>query len=72
LYITSWWNIGFDEVDIGTGGPERVMGNMERRVVPAFIVCGRKDKGDGVAAMAMCVRDEYDLALHSELHRLGR
>lgn len=70
LYITSWWNLGFDDIDFGAGRPVRVMGNMERRVVPACILCGRKDKADGVAAMAMCVREEHEEAFHTELQKL--
>ncbi|KAK3145265.1 hypothetical protein QOZ80_4AG0326460 [Eleusine coracana subsp. coracana] len=70
LYVTSWWNLGFDDIDFGAGGPARVMGNMERRIVPACILCGRKDKADGVAAMAMCVRKEHEEAFYEELRRL--
>ncbi|TVU07213.1 hypothetical protein EJB05_47258, partial [Eragrostis curvula] len=70
LYVTSWWNLGFDDVDFGAGGPVRVMGHMERKVVPACILCGRKDKADGVAAMALCVRVEHQEAFHAELRRL--
>ncbi|PUZ46337.1 hypothetical protein GQ55_7G063500 [Panicum hallii var. hallii] len=70
LYVTSWWNLGLDDVDFGGGGPARVMGNMERKVVPACILCGRKDKADGVAAMAFCVKQEHEEAFHAELRRL--
>ncbi|TVU07206.1 hypothetical protein EJB05_47250, partial [Eragrostis curvula] len=70
LYITSWWNLGFDDVDFGAGGPVRIMGDMERKVVPACILCGRKDKADGVAAMALCVREEHQEAFRAELRRL--
>ncbi|KAG2570861.1 hypothetical protein PVAP13_7KG013700 [Panicum virgatum] len=70
LYVTSWWNLGFDDVDFGGGGPARVMGNMERKVVPGCILCGRKDKADGVAAMAFCVKQEHAEAFHEELGRL--
>ncbi|KAL6650293.1 hypothetical protein ACP70R_009218 [Stipagrostis hirtigluma subsp. patula] len=70
LYVTSWWNLGFDDVDFGGGGAVRVMGNMERKVVPACILCGRKDKKDGVAAMAMCVKEEHKEAFHAEIARL--
>jgi hypothetical protein len=70
LYVTSWWNLGLDDVDFGGGGPARVMGNMERLVVPGCILCGRKDKADGVAAMAFCVKQEHAEAFHEELGRL--
>ncbi|WVZ83947.1 hypothetical protein U9M48_031041 [Paspalum notatum var. saurae] len=69
LYVTSWWNLGFDDVDFGGGGAARVMGNMERKVVPACILCGRKDRADGVAAMALCVKQEHAEAFHAELKR---
>ncbi|KAK3145267.1 hypothetical protein QOZ80_4AG0326490 [Eleusine coracana subsp. coracana] len=70
--VTSWWNLGFDDVDFGSGGPARVMANMERRVVPICILCGsnRDRVVDGVAAMAMCVREEHQEAFHAELRRL--
>ncbi|KAL6647797.1 hypothetical protein ACP70R_015234 [Stipagrostis hirtigluma subsp. patula] len=71
LYVTSWWNLGFDDVDFGGGGAARVMGNMERKVVPGCILCGRKDKKDGVAAMALCVKEEHKEAFHAEIARLG-
>ncbi|OEL19064.1 Methanol O-anthraniloyltransferase [Dichanthelium oligosanthes] len=71
LYVTSWWNLGLDDVDFGSGGPACVMGNMERKVVPACILCGRKDRADGVAAMAICVKQEHAEAFHAELRRLG-
>ncbi|KAF8769084.1 hypothetical protein HU200_006938 [Digitaria exilis] len=70
LYVTSWWNLGLDDVDFGSGGPARIMGNMERKVVPACILCGRKDKADGVAAMAFCVKQGHAEAFHSELGML--
>ncbi|KAF8769082.1 hypothetical protein HU200_006936 [Digitaria exilis] len=70
LYVTSWWNLGLDDVDFGSVGPARIMGNMERKVVPACILCGRKDKADGVAAMAFCVKQEHAEAFHSELGML--
>lgn len=70
LYVTSWWNLGFDDVDFGGGGAARVLGNMERKVVPACILCGRKDKADGVAAMVFCVKQEHAEAFHAELRRL--
>ncbi|KAF8666075.1 hypothetical protein HU200_053784 [Digitaria exilis] len=70
LYVTSWWNLGLDDVDFGSGGPACIMGNMERKVVPACILCGRKDKADGVAAMAFCVKQEHAEAFHSELGML--
>nr|CAB3483963.1 unnamed protein product [Digitaria exilis] len=70
LYVTSWWNLGLDDVDFGSGGPARIMGNMERKVVPACILCGRKDKADGVAAMAFCVKPEHAEAFHAELGML--
>ncbi|TVU07202.1 hypothetical protein EJB05_47246, partial [Eragrostis curvula] len=72
LYVTSWWNLGFDDVDFGAGDPVRVMGNMERKVVPACILCGRKDKADGVAAMALCVREEHQEAFLAELRKLDQ
>ena len=70
LYVTSWWNLGLDDVDFGSGGAERVMGNMERKVVPACILCGRKDKAEGVAATALCVKQEHAEAFHAELRSL--
>ncbi|KAL6841057.1 hypothetical protein ACP4OV_029026 [Aristida adscensionis] len=71
LYVTSWWNLGFDDVDFGGGGGAvRVMGDMERKVVPACILCGRKDKADGVAAMALCVKEDHKEAFQAELRRL--
>jgi len=70
LYVTSWWNLGLDDVDFGGGGPARLMGNMERKVVPACILCGRKDKADGAAAMAFCVKQEHEEAFHAELRKL--
>jgi len=70
LYVTSWWNLGLDNVDLGGGGPARVMGNMERKVVPTCILCGRKDKADGVAAMALCVKQEHAEAFREALGRL--
>ncbi|CAD6264222.1 unnamed protein product [Miscanthus lutarioriparius] len=71
LYVTSWWNLGLDDVDFGSGGAERVMGNVERKVVPGCILCGRKDdKAEGVAAMALCVRQEHAEAFHAELQSL--
>ncbi|GJN38454.1 hypothetical protein PR202_gb27493 [Eleusine coracana subsp. coracana] len=71
--VTSWWNLGFDDVDFGSGGPARVMANMERRVVPMCILCGsNRDRvvDGGVAAVAMCVREEHKEAFHAELQRL--
>ncbi|EES10438.1 hypothetical protein BDA96_06G021900 [Sorghum bicolor] len=70
LYVTSWWNLGLDDVDFGSGGAERVIGNMERKVVPGCILCGRKDKADGVAAMALCVKQEHVETFHAELQSL--
>lgn len=70
LYVTSWWNLGLDDVDFGSGGAERVIGNMERKVVPACILCGRKDKAEGVVAMALCVKQEHAEAFHAELRSL--
>ena len=70
LYVTSWRNLGLDDVDFGSGGAERVMGNMERKVVPACILCGRKDKAEGVAATALCVKQEHAEAFHAELRSL--
>ncbi|CAN6270840.1 unnamed protein product [Urochloa humidicola] len=70
LYVTSWWNLGFDDVDFGGGTAARVLGNMERKVVPGCILCGRKDRADGAAAMAFCVRQEHADAFHGELRRL--
>ncbi|CAN6247847.1 unnamed protein product [Urochloa humidicola] len=70
LYVTSWWNLGFDDVDFGCGAAARVLGNMERKVVPGCILCGRKDRADGAAAMAFCVRQEHADAFHGELRRL--
>nr|QCQ81467.1 BAHD acyltransferase 3 [Saccharum hybrid cultivar SP80-3280]QCQ81470.1 BAHD acyltransferase 5 [Saccharum hybrid cultivar SP80-3280] len=70
LYLTSWWNLGLDGVDFGSGGAERVIGNMERKVVPACILCGRKDKSEGVAAMALCVKPEHAEAFHAQLRSL--
>ena len=59
-----------DDVDFGCGGPARLMGNMERKVVPTCILCGRKDKADGVAAMALCVKQEHAEAFREALGRL--
>ncbi|CAL5035618.1 unnamed protein product [Urochloa decumbens] len=70
LYVTSWWNLGLDDVDFGGGTAARVLGNMERKVVPACILCGRKDRADGAAAMAFCVKQEHAEAFHAELRRL--
>ncbi|KAG0525049.1 hypothetical protein BDA96_06G022100 [Sorghum bicolor] len=70
LYVTSWWNLGLDDVDFGSGGAERVIGNMERKVVPGCILCGRKDKAEGVAAMALCVKQEHVETFHAELQSL--
>ncbi|CAN6234360.1 unnamed protein product [Urochloa humidicola] len=70
MYVTSWWNLGFDDVDFGGGAAARVLGNMERKVVPACILCGRKERADGVAAMAFCVKQEHAEAFHAELRKL--
>ncbi|CAN6275231.1 unnamed protein product [Urochloa humidicola] len=70
MYVTSWWNLGFDDVDFGGGAAARVLGNMERKVVPACILCGGKDRTDGVAAMAFCVKQEHAEAFHAELRKL--
>jgi hypothetical protein len=51
-------------------GAERVIGNMERMVVPGCILCGRKDKAEGVAAMVLCVKQEHAEAFHAELRSL--
>jgi hypothetical protein len=70
LYVTSWWNLGLDDVDFGSGGAERVIGCMERKVVPGCFLCGKKDKAEGVAAMALCVKQEHAEAFHAELRSL--
>ncbi|WVZ83980.1 hypothetical protein U9M48_031066 [Paspalum notatum var. saurae] len=72
LHITSWWNLGFDDVDFGSGCAARVMGIMERKVGAICILCGRKDRADGVAAMAFCVKQEHAEAFHAELKRFTR
>uniref|UniRef100_J3LVQ4 Uncharacterized protein n=2 Tax=Oryza brachyantha TaxID=4533 RepID=J3LVQ4_ORYBR len=69
LLVSSWWNLGFDDVDFGGGSPARVMYNMERKMVPSCFLCGRKGK-DGVGAMALCVGKEHAEAFHAELGRL--
>ncbi|CAD6261348.1 unnamed protein product [Miscanthus lutarioriparius] len=69
LYVTSWWNLGLDDVDFGSGGAERVIGNVERKVV-LCILCGRKDKAEGVAAMALGVKQEHAEAFHAQLRNL--
>ncbi|TVU07214.1 hypothetical protein EJB05_47259, partial [Eragrostis curvula] len=70
LFVTSWWNLGFDDIDFGAGGPVQVVGDMKRKVLPSCILCGRKDKADGVAAMALCVREEHQEAFLAELRKL--
>ncbi|KAL6650295.1 hypothetical protein ACP70R_009220 [Stipagrostis hirtigluma subsp. patula] len=69
LYVSSWWNLGFDDVDFGGGGAVRVIGDLERKVAPACVLCGRKDKKEGIAAMAMCVKEEHKEAFREELGR---
>ncbi|KAF0892350.1 hypothetical protein E2562_015429 [Oryza meyeriana var. granulata] len=70
LYVSSWWNLGFDDVDFGSGSAARVMYNTDRKAMPTCILCGRKDK-DGVGVMAFCVAEEHTEAFHAELGRLA-
>jgi len=67
--VTSWWNLGLDDVDFSSGGTERVIRNLERKVVLACVLCGRKEKdmAEGVTAMALCVEQEHTEAFHAEL-----
>uniref|UniRef100_A0A0D9W2C0 Uncharacterized protein n=1 Tax=Leersia perrieri TaxID=77586 RepID=A0A0D9W2C0_9ORYZ len=70
LYVSSWWGLGFDDVDFGGGTAARVMYNLEWKVVPSCFLCGKKGK-DGVGAMAFCVELEHAVPFHVELGRLG-
>ncbi|TVU07220.1 hypothetical protein EJB05_47265, partial [Eragrostis curvula] len=41
------------------------------QVRTGLVLCGRKDKADGIAAMALCVREEHQEAFHAELRIAG-
>ncbi|KAF8658811.1 hypothetical protein HU200_059302 [Digitaria exilis] len=70
LIVSSWGNLGFDEIDFGSGGPNRVTPYGEYK--PPFPLCAMclpfKAK-DGVNILGAVVKEEHVGAFLDELER---
>ncbi|KAF8696710.1 hypothetical protein HU200_036336 [Digitaria exilis] len=73
LIVSSWGNLGFDEVDFGSGGPGRVTPYGEYR--PPFPLCAMclplKAK-DGVNMLGAVVKEEHAGAFLGEIERFTK
>ncbi|XP_066320180.1 acyl transferase 15-like [Miscanthus floridulus] len=76
LAMSSWHNLGFDTVDLDSGGrPARVMQYADRNVVPGCVVCppctlGNKDDST-VSMSSVLVKPEHVDAFLGELANLA-
>ncbi|KAL6653160.1 hypothetical protein ACP70R_012085 [Stipagrostis hirtigluma subsp. patula] len=73
LHLSSWRNLGFDAVDLGCGGPARVMCHIEGKTLPTCFICPPcKGKDVGVNVMSRCVKKNQAKAFREELERFMR
>ncbi|CAL4981191.1 unnamed protein product [Urochloa decumbens] len=71
LIITSWVNLGFDEVDFGSGRPARVMPyGKETAIFPVCVMCPPWKTKDRVDALLSMFREEHVDTFLAELERL--
>ncbi|XP_052134905.1 acyl transferase 15-like [Oryza glaberrima] len=78
LYLTSWRNIGFEDVDFGSGKTARVMTYPQRVVlsmsmmVKAMPICVMlKATEQGARVMSACVTAHHVDAFHDEIAKLN-
>ncbi|KAJ1265891.1 hypothetical protein BS78_08G108200 [Paspalum vaginatum] len=74
LAVVSWRNLGFDAVDLGGGGPARVVWYGERNVVPGCVVhppCSGDGCDGGVRVSSIFVKPEHVDAFLGELATLA-
>ncbi|KAL6839738.1 hypothetical protein ACP4OV_030426 [Aristida adscensionis] len=72
LYVSTWGGIGMDGVDLGGGGPARVVSSPEQAVAPMCwpcMPCAMND-GEGSNVLALCVTEEHVERFLAELARL--
>ncbi|CAL4993222.1 unnamed protein product [Urochloa decumbens] len=71
LLVMSWVNLGFDEVDFGSGRPARVMPyGKDRAIFPVCVMCPPCTTKDGVDALLSMLREEHVDNFLAELARL--
>ncbi|CAN6343442.1 unnamed protein product [Urochloa humidicola] len=71
VVVSSWRNLGFDEVDFGGGTPARVTSRMrERPQFPGFGVLPPCKGRDGVNVLSVAVKEKHADAFLGELARL--
>ncbi|KAJ1269864.1 hypothetical protein BS78_06G010400 [Paspalum vaginatum] len=74
LAVVSWRNLGFDAVDLGGGGPARVVWYGERNTVPGCVVhppCSGDGDDGGVRVSSIFVKPEHVGAFLGELATLA-
>ncbi|CAN6372021.1 unnamed protein product [Urochloa humidicola] len=71
LMVTSWGNLGFDEVDFGSGRPARVttLGKGKLSIPICALCLPWKAKEDGVHVLSAIVKKEHIDAFFGELAR---
>lgn len=70
--VSSWRNIGFEDVDFGSGQPARVMCHVPGvPPIPGCIACLRCEGRDGVNVLSCCVKEEHADAFLAEIAKLG-
>ncbi|CAL4898514.1 unnamed protein product [Urochloa decumbens] len=75
LHVSSWRNVGFEQVDLGVGAPARVISHWPGGMPPVPPICmvypPCKGK-DGVNVLSMSMREEHADAFLNELANLCR
>nr|CAB3473366.1 unnamed protein product [Digitaria exilis] len=73
LIVSSWGNLGFDEVDFGSGGPDRVTpyGNY-KSPFPLCAMCLPFKAKDGVNMLGAVVKEEHAGAFLGEIERFTK
>ncbi|PWZ41606.1 Acyl transferase 15 [Zea mays] len=70
--VILWRNIGFEDVDFGSGQPARVMCHVPGvPPIPGCIACLRCEGRDGVNVLSCCVKEEHADAFLAEIAKLG-
>ncbi|CAN6329508.1 unnamed protein product [Urochloa humidicola] len=72
LHVSSWRNVGFEQVDFGSGAPARVMfhGPREAPPVPICMVYPPCKGKDGVNVLSLSLKEEHVDAFLGELANL--
>ncbi|BAT09618.1 Os10g0109200 [Oryza sativa Japonica Group] len=73
LYLTSWRNIGFEDVDFGSGKTARVMTYPQREVFSKKMpICFMlKNTPQGARVISGCVKAHHADAFHQEIAKLN-